>query len=272
MEKIMLALDAHQLNMNTVDFACYIARLTRSKLTGVFLEGVTPEDYGYIPGSGDASYEDGGKDLTEQQVMKTIEQFRESCICRETSNLVHRDRGMPLNEVLEESRFADLIILDPSTSFSRSDREVPSRFVKDVLEGSECPVLVAPYSWDAVEEVIFTYDGTESSVYAIKQFAYLFPGLSDKKAVVVSVRDGEGVALEQQFKIKEWLKAHYSQVEFVILKGSPSDELFGYLIGKKNAIVVMGAYGRTMFSRFFKPSQARLVMKSINLPVFIAHQ
>jgi hypothetical protein len=271
MEKIMLALDAHRLNMSTVDFACYIARLTRSKLTGVFLEGVNPEDFGYIPGSGDASYEDGGKDLTEQEVMKTIEQFRESCICRETSNLVHRDRGMPLSEVLEESRFADLIILDPSTSFSRADRDVPSRFVKDVLEGSECPVLVAPYSFDAVEEIVFTYDGTESSVFAIKQFAHLFPGLADRKATVVSVRDGEG-ALEQQFKIKEWLKAHYPQIEFVVLKGSPSDELFGYLIEKKKAIVVMGAYGRKMFSRFFRPSQARLVMKSVNLPVFIAHQ
>jgi nucleotide-binding universal stress UspA family protein len=272
MEKIMLALDAHQLNMGTVDFACYIARLTRSKLTGVFLEGVAPDDYGYMPGSGDASYEDGGKDLTEQQVMKAIEHFRESCICRETSNLIHRDRGMPLSEVMEESRFADLIILDPATSFRRADRGIPSGFVKDVLEGAECPVLVAPYSFDAVEEIILTYDGTESSVYAIKQFAHLFPSLADRNVTVVSVRDGEGVSLEQQFKIKEWLKTHYPQVEFVVLNGSPSDELFGYLIDKKDAIVVMGAYGRAMFSRFFKPSQARLVMKSVNLPVFIAHQ
>jgi nucleotide-binding universal stress UspA family protein len=123
-----------------------------------------------------------------------------------------------------------------------------------------------------VDEIVFTYDGTESSVFAIKQFAHLFPSLTDKKVVVVSVRDGEGVTLEQQFKIKEWLKAHYPQAEFVVLKGSASDELFGYLIEKRNAMIVMGAYGRKMFSRFFKPSQARLVMKSVNLPVFIAHQ
>jgi nucleotide-binding universal stress UspA family protein len=149
---------------------------------------------------------------------------------------------------------------------------MPSHFVKDVLEGSECPVLVAPYSFSSVEEVILTYDGTDSSVFAIRQFAHLFPGLADKKVVVVSVRDGEGTTLEQQFKIKEWLKAHFPQAEFVVLRGSASDELFGYLIDKKNALVVMGAYGRKMFSRFFKPSQARLVMKSVNLPVFIAHQ
>ena len=54
--------------------------------------------------------------------------------------------------------------------------------------------------------------------------------------------------------------------------GAVADQLFGYLIEKKNAIVVMGAYGRSMLSRFFKPSQARLIIRTINLPIFIAHQ
>src|SRR5579872_3425005 len=40
MHKILLALDAHQLKTNAIDFSCYLARLTRSRLTGVFLEDV----------------------------------------------------------------------------------------------------------------------------------------------------------------------------------------------------------------------------------------
>ena len=71
--------------------------------------------------------------------------------------------------------------------------------------------------------------------------------------------------------MKEWLNAHYKEVEFVILKGDATDEMFGYLIEKKNAIVVMGAYGRSLLSRFFQPSHARLVVKTVNLPVFITH-
>ena len=60
-------------------------------------------------------------------------------------------------------------------------------------------------------------------------------------------------------------------MEFVILKGDASDELFAYLIGKEDAIVVMGAYGRDMISRFIRPSHARLIVKTINLPIFISH-
>ena len=38
MEKILVALDANHLNMNVLDFACFMAKLTNSKLIGVFWE------------------------------------------------------------------------------------------------------------------------------------------------------------------------------------------------------------------------------------------
>ena len=58
----------------------------------------------------------------------------------------------------------------------------------------------------------------------------------------------------------------------MVLKGDASDELFGFLIDRKNAIVVLGAYGRGILSRFLKPSHASLVLRTINLPIFIAHR
>ena len=43
MQKILLAINPAQLNINTIDFACYIAKLTRSQLTAIFLENVQGE-------------------------------------------------------------------------------------------------------------------------------------------------------------------------------------------------------------------------------------
>jgi nucleotide-binding universal stress UspA family protein len=34
---------------------------------------------------------------------------------------------------------------------------------------------------------------------------------------------------------------------------------------------VMGAFGRSMLSGFFKHSTAELIIKTVNLPVFVAH-
>jgi len=278
MEKILLALDPLNTNMSTIDFACYISRLTKSRLTGVFLEDMSDEGRPVMKEIQGATYLNSeptqrpapdGECRNATEV--TIRNFKEACDCRSVSTLVHRDRGVPVSEVIEESRFADLIIIDAETSFTKSNEAPPGRFVRDVLLESECPVIISPYDFDYIGEVIFSYDGSKSSVFAIKQFTHLFPELRQKKAIVVSVRNDGKDTLTEQYKMKEWLKNHYSDVEFVILKGEPADQLFGYLIEKKNGIVVMGAYGRNMLSRFFKPSHARLIVKTINLPIFIAH-
>jgi len=279
MEKILLALDPANVHRNTVDFACFIARLTHSRLTGVFLENLLAEDrpllQGTAAGPGPAAQTHAtlptGNEAPYLVTEEIIRNFKDSCHWRSVSALTHRDRGVPIEEIVEESRFADLLIIDAETSFSRKNEPLPARFVKDVLQGSECPVIIAPYSFDSIDDIIFAYNGSSSSVFAIKQFTHLFPQLRQKKVTVVNVRSNEETAIEDQFKMKEWLQQHYDEMEFKILAGDPSDELFGFLIERKNSIVVMGAYGRSMLSRFLKPSHARLIVKTVNLPIFIAH-
>jgi nucleotide-binding universal stress UspA family protein len=274
MEKILLAMDGYKQNTYAIDFACYLAKLTHSGLTGVFLEG-TPE-WG-LPAivrmqEPEVVEELSDVHLAADPVLQHVRQFREACLCREVPARVHRDRGVPVGDILVESRFSDLIVVDPETSFRNADKLFPGRFIRDVLLAAECPVVVSPYRFEALNEVIFAYNGTSSSVFAIKQFTYLFPEFKHKKAVVVNVRNNEEAAIEEQYKMKEWLSAHYEEVEFVLLKGDASDELFGYLLEQKNAIVVMGAYGRGILSRFLKPSHASLLLRTINLPIFIAHR
>jgi nucleotide-binding universal stress UspA family protein len=278
MEKILLALDPQNIPMNTIDFACYLSRLAHSRLTGVFLEDVLSGDRPLLPSMPGIPYPDytpvfnvGASDRKTGITEENIRTFKLACDCRGVPSLIHRDRGVPAAEIVEESRFADIIIVDAETSFSRRNETLPGRFVKDVLLESECPVIIAPYSFERIDDILFTYNGTQSSVFAIKQFTYLFPELRSKKVVVVSVRTEREDTLAEQFKMKEWMKDHYTDVEYVILKGEPSDQLFGYLIERKNGMVVMGAYGRGMLSRFFKPSHARLIVKTINLPIFISH-
>jgi len=206
MEKILLALDAHRFPDNTIDFACHIARFTHSKLTGLFLENANTKTVHYIPGSGDASY--GDSDASDTTLSLFIDRFRRFCMRRQTLNDVHLDHGVPLDEVIGESHFADLLIVDQETSFSRNDRTIPPQFVKEVLLESECPVLVPPHDFNHLEKIIFIHKG----------------------------KRGEGY---QTSGLMEWLKTSYPQAEFVTLKEDPSDEIITRLIGKSNTLLLM---------------------------------
>jgi nucleotide-binding universal stress UspA family protein len=278
MEKILLALDGTSVNQNAVDFACYLGRLSNSKITAAFLENLVANEKPVLEQVHGISYMNWVVDKNSEEykskmevIEKNISLFKDSCEKRSVRFSIHRDAGQPAKEIIEESRYADVLIIDAETSFNKTFEGVPTEFVKDVLKDSECPVIIAPESFDGIDEIVFTYNGTKSSMFAIKQFAYLFPQLDEKKITVVMV-DDEGLCADEEIeKFKEWLSGHYSSIGFQVLKGNTETELFGYLLKKKNIFIVMGAYGRSALSQLFKHSRADLLIKTITQAIFIAH-
>ncbi|NOT90207.1 universal stress protein [Ferruginibacter sp.] len=279
MEKILLAIDATNPKRNALEFACYLARLTKSKVTGIFLENQVPAGIPILKQlqkitSADWGEEENIEDYKARQeelIENSINHFKHGCICRDVNYNWHRDRGIPINELVEESRFADLLITDAATSFSKQYDGIPSEFVKDVLKKAECPVVIAPESFGAINEIIFAYNGSSSSVFAIKQFTYLFPQLCHTKAIIIKVTENGEWNGTDKHHLTEWLKDHYTDLEFEALKGNNYNRLFEYLFKRKNMILVMGAYGRNALSEFIKPNPADLLLKTVTQPIFIAH-
>jgi hypothetical protein len=278
MEKILLAIDAVNPNRNALEFAAYLARLTKSKITGVFLENLVAEERFVLKQMHGLTYVGWQLDEKSDQhnfkmqlVEKNIALFREGCINREVRYEIHRDRGVPARDLIAESRFADVLVVDAETSFNKQYEGVPTEFVRDILKKAECPVIIAPEHFEAIDEIVFTYNGSASSVFAIKQFTYLFPQLHNKKVSIIQAnKDGQWKDIHK-YQFKEWLKDHYRYLQFEALEGEAESQLYDYAFEKENMLLVMGAYGRTGLSRFFKPSHADLLIKTVTRPIFIAH-
>ena len=277
MKKILLAIDAGHMDTEVIHFACNIARLTHSTLTGIFLSNYIEEvqvvnmviGMPYIENVVTGNIPDTA---LQQKQAAHIQQFEKTCDVKGVRCQVQcSNTKSPARTIIEESRFADVVIVQATVSFEKKLEEAPTGFVKEVLAEAECPVIVAPLSLGGIDQIVFAYDGSPSAVFAIKQFAYLFPELSDKKAIVLQVNKEETMPVTEKEKLGKLLRMHYSSIGFQVLQGKPSDELFGYLLGKQNTIVVMGAFGRGWLSGLFKPATAGLLLKTINLPFFITH-
>jgi hypothetical protein len=243
MEKILVAVDPAQINMNVVDFACYIANLTHSRLKGIFIH----------------------------DSQENIQQFRDACQNRGVNCYFHAEQAATADEFIRESRFADLLIIDPSISYGTKKESTPTTLVKDILSECECPVVIAPYDFEGIDEILVAYDGSASAVFAIKQFTYLFPKLADRKLTILQVTENDEITITEKDRLRELVQMHYSSIGFHLLNGKAENELFGYLIGKKNAFVVMGAFGRTMLSGLFRRSTADILVQAVDLPIFVAH-
>ncbi|MBX9781764.1 MAG: universal stress protein [Chitinophagaceae bacterium] len=279
MEKILLAVNAVNPDKNAMDFSCYPAKLTKSKVTGVFPENFAEEEKAVVkklhgPSMVEWEVDEDSARHKEKLLLieKNITAFKEGCISREVNYDIYRDAGVPAKELLDESRIADVMIIDSEISFEEKNEGALTGFVKDMLEKAECPVIIAPETFDGVNEIIMTCNASASSVYAIKLFTYLFTQLNSKKVTVLQANETGSWEESEKIKFSSWLKNYYTSIHFEAVKGSGSAALFNYLYKRKNTFIVMGAYGRSTLSRFLKESHADLLIKTITQPLFIAHQ
>lgn len=276
MEKILFVTDAVKLNMQHLNFACFLANLTGSKLTGIFLENLEREvrSKETLQQLAVASSLPGAsiREIKETYCGQQIKAFKEGCEQRGVNCHIHRNRGIPAAEVISESRFADLMVIDAGISFNDHRENIPTSFVEEVLKGAECPVVTAPDAFEGIDRIVFTFDHSRSAVFAIKEFSHLFPELHDRKAVILSIAAPGNTAMEDKYKLKEWLRAHYQDIDLVVLEDNNKRAgLLEYLLAQKNAFIVMGAFGRGLLSNFLAPSHATPVVRLTGQPVFIAH-
>lgn len=278
MKNIRLVIDADHLNIDQIHFACYIASLSQSRLTGVFIKNnardqipLAKSTFATPDGGARTAADLPGNEYRQARHQQNEDTFRAICDQQGVRASMREDSHQPLEEILAESRYADLLIIGSELAFEPSDQAKPSVFVKEILNAVECPVLIAPRLFEGIEQVVFAYDGNAAAVHAIKQFTYLLPELEDCRLTIVQViRDGEREDPNTD-KLAQLISSHYSNVHFKKLYGRANSELFTHLTDKKKTLVVMGSYGRNAFSSMLIPSTAEPLIRNLDLPFFIAH-
>lgn len=274
MEKIVVVCDSHKIEISAIDFGCYLSQLTHSALSGILLDNVIQE---VIPENAHMPYyATAGKARPGETVVMDSDQamiyFMEQSRKRGVQSDVTVSKGAPSETVLYESRFADLLVVSPDLTFLGDADDLPSSFVKHLLVKSECPVVLAPHTFEKISQITFCYDGTASSLFAIKQFTYLLPQFRNIPVMLLEVRDSLiREADEGHMRTMSWLKAHYEHVDFHFLQGRVNEELLIYFMDKKDVFIVMGAFGRNLVSNLFRKSTSEKVIKTADLPLFIAH-
>lgn len=276
MKKIIAAFDGLKFSTGAMDYAIYLTKHFNAHLVGIFLDDVTYTSYGYAQ-----LIKDAGEHQTMRVLDKADKEKRDTALHVFTTNCeeaglnftIHRDKNIAITELLHESIYADLLIVDSHETFTHVKEPLPSPFIRDLLTDVECPVLLVPRKFEIQEKIIFLYDGDPSSVYAVKMFSYLMAPFKYLPVEVLSIRPPEqSLHLPDNGLMKEFLKRHFPKAEYTVLNGNAEEKIVSYLLSQKQkAIVALGAYRRGKISRWFKPSMADVLMKNVQMPLFVAH-
>lgn len=278
MKKIIAAFDGLKFSESTMNYAIQLAKQSSAHLVGIFLDDFTYHSYKIY----DLIKEEGGifeskRKRLEKKDAKTravaVDNFETTCRKSRLEYTLHRDRGIAIKELLHESIYADLLIIDSNETLTHYPETIPTRFIRDLLINVQCPVLIVPGKFTPVNKLVLLYDGEPSSVHAIKMFSYTLPALKQNPVEVISVNTVKKSQYMPDKKLmKEFMNRHYPQAIYTIIKGIPETEIVKYLKSQKDIpLVVLGAYRRGMVSRWFRESMGDVLMKELKVPLFIAH-
>jgi hypothetical protein len=277
MNKFIATFDGFIFSKTNCEFAVAFAKAEKAHLTGVFLDDKTYTSYKIY----DLVIEEGVSEhrlkklkQEDQEIrINTSKKFEEICEDAKIEYNIHHDQEIAVQELLHESIFADLLFINKDEKFVHHEEKFPSRFIKDVLSHAQCPVIITPETFVTTEKIIFLYDGEPNAVYAIRMFSYLLSSLHSLPVEILMVKKmEENLHLPDHKLLKEFLKRHFHNTTYTVLRGIPEVEIVSHLkFEKKNFITVLGAYRRTMVSRWFQSSMADALIKNFNMPVFIAH-
>ncbi len=278
MKKIIAAFDGLRFSESTKEYAVQIAKQGNVHLVGVFMDDFTYHSYKIY----DLIRDEGDQLNAKQKVLersdtltrtKSTNKFEAACRTSGIEYSLHHDRNVALKELLHESIYADLVVIDSTETLTHYPEKAPTLFVRDLLSNTQCPVLVVPHRYKAINKLIFLYDGEPSSVHAIKMFSYTLSSFKQHPVEVLSVNPlKQSLHIPDNKLMKEFMKRHFPRAVFTVLKGLAEIEIVEHLKKQTdNPLVVLGAYRRGMVSRWFRASMADALMHDLKLPLYIAH-
>lgn len=278
MKNFLAVFDGYKMSNSTMEYAIQLAKVANAQLAGVFLDDFFYRSYNvHKVLTTYENYEMVMKDLDVKDKKKrddAAQRFQKACEQAKINFIIHRDNNIAIQELKHESMFADLIIINENETFTKYKEKPPTRFMKDLLGDVQCPVLVVPASFKAIDKIVLLYDGRPPSLYAVKMFSYLFGTMQDLPVEVYTVKEQYPATLgvPDNKLMRKFIDRQFPKAKYTIVKGSAEEQIVEHLINyKENELVILGAYQRSEMSRWFKNSMADILMKELDTPLFIAH-
>jgi hypothetical protein len=273
MKKILLPWDADNFPKGAFQFIKLLRIHEPVSVKGIFFSSTDREllTSGVLVPSRDSFVKTGKAE--KQTAEQSKSKFIQHCDMNRISHHIHETREKWDKDLfIKESRFADLIVVGQEFFDSNAfDEQEPSLLMQEALHSSECPVVVVPDSFRSVDRIAIAYDGKKTSMFALKQFSYLFPQFTDLPAEIIYIKNEDSDAIPDRDLLQEYANWNFDSLTAFKLHFDLKKYFAAWLEHKKNVIWVTGSYARSAASNLKNSSFADQIIRDHSNVLFIAH-
>ena len=156
MKKVIAAFDGLKFSDSTKEYATHLTQNNNMHLAGIFLNDITYHSYKFSEVLDEhGAVMEKQKNLFDQRDKNTRKDaeisFEEYCQEVGLNYSIHHNRLIAIQELLHESIYSDLLVIDANETFNRYEKEPPTYFIQDLLTDVHCPVLLVPKKYKPIE-------------------------------------------------------------------------------------------------------------------------
>ncbi|NOX59008.1 MAG: universal stress protein, partial [Planctomycetes bacterium] len=176
--RIVVGLDGGEYSENATRVGCVAADAFDGVLVGVAVvdeAGIDASSRG--AGIGSSHY---AKNVREQRLTdaeartdRLLNDFEETCKKADIHCELAHHHGVPFQAIIDEGRYADLIVIGTRTNFHVDTQEGYGDTLERLLDSGVCPVLAVPKDANLPQKAVIAYDGSVQSARAMRAYVRL---------------------------------------------------------------------------------------------------
>ncbi len=277
--RIVVGLDGTEYATNAIRVGCEAIRTFGGTLIGVAVVD-KPGIEASARGAGIGAYE-YARQLRESRLSEAhqrAEAFHDDFErhCREAGiryELAYHD-AVPFQAIVDEGRFADVIIVGVRTHFHYETQSEPGDTLRRLMETGVCPVVAVPCDADLPKRAVVAFDGSVQAARALRAYIHLV-ALDPTARTITLLHVGEGTPEDEQVQLiraQQYIAGWGIEVEVLNRTGRPSEVIEQVAQEQAPCVVVLGAYGRRGIIRdlFFGSTASRLIQNE-RATLFVYH-
>lgn len=276
-KSILATLDGSEHSQTAARYAIWLAERLQATVVGMHVVDVVS-----IEGSGAFLHDVSGslgfepyldfsskmREALQERGRVVLEQFLAACNERGIRGDTHLATGIVANEICEQARTADLVVVGHRGVNERFSTGLLGSTTESVTRKCPKPLLVSPMEFREIRRPLLAYDGSQRAAAAMHEAAEL-AGALGVPLTVLHVGKEDVTTDRAVDEARRYLASHKVEAEFVTRPGHANEVILDAMAEGDHDLLVIGAYGHSRIIEMVIGSTTEYVLRNATAPVFL---
>ncbi len=276
-KSILVTLDGSEHSHAASQYALWLAERLQATVTGLHVIDVVS-----IEGSGSFLHDISGslgfepyldfsskmREALHDRGRTILDGFLASCRDRGVRADVQLATGIVANEICEQARTADIVIVGHRGLNERFSTGLLGGTTESVTRKCPKPLLVCPMQFRAITRALLAYDGSQRASAAMREAAELAAALRVPLGVLHVGKD-EGATQKVLEEARRYLDAYAIETELLARSGHANETILDVMGDQAYDLLFIGAYGHSRIIEMVLGSTTEYVLRNCPSPLFL---